>query len=488
MRRTTTIFGATLALALLRCTSVPGLCDDPGSCKEGDGSDAGGLDGPIGEGGADVVAPPGCDLTKSPKDSANCIDDAVGVFVSPTGDDGATGKKAAPVKTIAKGVDLAASKGLPRVYVCEGTYDTAVEIKAPLSVFGGLTCAWSYSGAKPKLAPPNGAALRVTKVTGPVVVEDLEIVGSADAGKPGSSSIAALVIGSANVTFRSSALTAGDGAGGGAGGSASNYSTAAKDGVGTVSGGAAVTCTCLDGSTSSTGGKGGAIGAGGDPGSATPTVGGINSGLGGATCTPGTLGANGLANARGEGGSRAGSLTSDGWIAADDGTSGAKGNPGQGGGGGGGRTAFAGGGGGACGGCGGAGGKPGAAGGSSFALLSFQSTVAVEGGALKTSSGGIGGTGGNGQDGQGGGAPGVGACDGGPGGSGAAGSGGGGGAGGHSAPIAFVGTEPRVSGATITPGSKGGSGPGGQPGAGPGSVGNAGGSGAEGKAQNTLAL
>ncbi|CAN5912581.1 hypothetical protein BH11MYX4_BH11MYX4_36540 [soil metagenome] len=436
-----------------------------------------------------IMAPPNCDLTKGLKDSPACIDESVAVFVSPTGDDGATGKKSAPVKSITKGIELAAANKRPRVYVCEGTYDANVEVKAPVAIFGGLTCAWAPSdAARPKLAPPKGIALRVTNVNGAVDLQDLDVVGSADAKTPGDSAIAAFLSASKPVTFRNATLVAGDGTAASPAAGASNYSAAAKDGVGSPSGATAVTCACLDGTTSSVGGKGGPIGAGGDPGSSTPAVGAFNAGLGGGACTTGTSGANGLANAAGQGAARAGSLTADGWNSAGDGTGGATGNPGQGGGGGGGKTAIGGGGGGACGGCGGAGGKPGAAGGSSFALLSFQSTVAVEAGALKTSGGGKGGAGGKGQDGQGGGAPGVGVCDGGPGGAGAAGSGGGGGAGGHSAPIAFVGTEPRVSGATIAPGSKGGSGAGGQPGAGPGSVGTAGGSGAEGKAQNTLAL
>ena len=39
-------------------------------------------------------------MTKDPKDSLPCIDDGVGVFVSPTGADTNPGTKASPVKTI----------------------------------------------------------------------------------------------------------------------------------------------------------------------------------------------------------------------------------------------------------------------------------------------------------------------------------------------------------------------------------------------------
>lgn len=484
--------GALYAWSLLvQCSSRKNDCTDDDYRVAGLQCTADLADG--GDGGPDaspdVVAPPGCDLTKSPKDSAACVDDSVGVFVASSGDDGASGKKSAPVKSIAKGLEVAASSGLPRVYVCEGTYDAAAVVKVPIGLYGGLSCAWAYTGAKPKLAPPKGIALRVTKVTGPVVVEDFEIVGSADVNAPGDSAIAAFASESKNVTFRNVTLFAGAGTGGATGSGASNYSAAAKPGVDSANGGTAVTCACLDGKTSSTGGKGGAIGADGDNGTATPAVGTPNFGFGGGICNPGTNGVNGLAGASGKGATRPGSLTNEGWSPSADGTTTSNGNPGQGGGGGGGRVGFAGGGGGACGGCGGAGGKPGGAGGSSFALLTFQSTVVVEGGTLTTSAGGSGGIGGTGQDGQAGGTPaGAGACNGGLGGNGAGGSGGGGGAGGHSVALGFVGTEPSVTGATLTQGAKGGAGGGGSPGAGPGTLGAAGTAGPEGKAQNSLAL
>ncbi len=132
------------------CAST--TCEGEGTCDPA--TTPGGDGGP--DGGPDVVAPPGCDLTKGLKDSPACVDDSVGVFVSPNGDDGAAGKKSAPVKSITKGVELAASRGLPRVYVCEGTYDANVEIKTPLSLYGGLTCAWAHSGRKTEARPTEG--------------------------------------------------------------------------------------------------------------------------------------------------------------------------------------------------------------------------------------------------------------------------------------------------------------------------------------------
>jgi hypothetical protein len=445
------------------------------------------------DGGPDVVAPPNCDLAKSPKDSPACIDDSVAVFVAPSGDDGASGSKAAPLKSIAKGVELATSRGVSRIYVCEGNYGTAVEVKAAVSIFGGLSCAWSYTGAKPKLAPQKGVALRVTKVNGAVVLQDFEVVGSADASAPGDSAIAAFVSESTDVTFRNMTLTATAGVDGAKGASRSNYSsgTAQPGGLtNSATAGTGPNCPCPNG-TFSKGGSG-ATGSGTslEDGSASPPVGTGNSGSTAASsCTPGSAGANGLAKDAGGPSPAPGKLIASGWDTTGLGGNGADGDPAQGGGGGGARTNLnLGGGGGGCGGCGGAGGAPGTNGGSSIALLCFKSTVTVEATALATGSAGAGGAGGDGQAGQLGGALGEGVCNGGPGGHGAGGSGGGGGAGGHSVPVAYVGMEPRISNAKLTPGTRGLGGPGGAPGASSGNAGAAGMQGPDGKAQDSLSL
>lgn len=440
----------------------------------------------------DVVAPPGCDLTKSPKESPECVSNSVGVFVSPTGKDGAAGTKEEPLKSIAEAV----TRGLPRVYVCEGNYDAPVTITSPIAIFGGLSCAWAPSDARPMLAPKKGVALKVTKVLGAVLLEDIDISGNADPDSPSDSAIAALVSESDNVTLRRVNLTAGPGTAGSKGGTKSNFTGVAKNGANAMaaSGGGETTCSCADGTTSSKGGRGGTVGAGAldpTPGAATPPVGGINSGNnGGPNCIPGTVGAAGLATTGGTGSTTPGTLTADGWNAsAAGGGAGGAGNPGQGGGGGGGRGDISsGGGGGGCGGCGGGGGEPGANGGSSIALLSFKSTISVETGALRADRGGRGGEGGPGQNGQAPGNGGPGACGGGGGGAGAGGAGGGGGAGGHSIPIVFVGTEPKVVGTTLTPGEKGLAGQGGARGEGPGNAGSTGDPGTDGKSQNTFAL
>ena len=464
----------------LDCTEEPFVCEAPDG---GGGGDA--------QANPDVVAPPGCDMTKSPKESPECVSNSVGVFVSPTGKDGAAGTKEEPLKSIAEAV----TRGLPRVYVCEGNYDAPVTITRPIAIFGGLSCAWAPSDARPKLAPKKGVALAVTKVLGAVLLEDIDISGSADPDSPSDSAIAALVSGSDNVTLRRVNLTAGPGTAGSKGGTKSNFTGAAKNGANATaaSGGGETTCSCADGTTSSKGGRGGTVGAGAldpTPGAATPAVGGVNSGNnGGPNCIPGTVGAAGLATTGGTGSTAPGTLTADGWDASGAGGPGAAGSPGQGGGGGGGiANSVQGGSGGACGGCGGGGGEPGRNGGSSFAILSFRSSIVLDGGRLVSGPGGKGGAGGTGQDGQMGGATGLGACGGGAGGAGAGGAGGGGGAGGHSVPVVFVGTEPKVLGTTLTPGEKGLAGQGGARGEGPGNPGSTGDPGTDGKSQNTLAL
>ena len=411
--------GLTLCLSgglLWACPpSVPALCDN-GACDAPDGSSSSSGATDAKDDRSVIDAPPGCDLTKSPKDSPNCVDESVGIFVSPTGNDGADGKKSSPVRNIGKGVELAAARGLPRVYVCEGSYDVAVEVRAPVSIFGGLSCAWAAANVKPKLAPAKGIGLTVSKVGSAILLEDLEIVGSADVGSPGDSAIAMLVSESNNVTIRNTNLTAKDGIAAVAGAGRSNYSgMTAKDGAngGGATGGLATSCSCTDGNSSTGGAGASGAGAGTQDGSAIPPIGAANAGFSNTTtCGDGQTGANGTAGGSGAAAGTAGTLSSLGWSSSPSATPAPNGRPGQGGGGGGAKTnVSSAGGGGACGGCGGAGGAVGGNGGSSFALLAYKSTVLVEGGVLLTGTGGRGGDGGPGEAGQGGGGPGTGpAC------------------------------------------------------------------------------
>jgi hypothetical protein len=479
-----------------------GIChlDDAGEggTSEGGSADGAATDGS--EGGNTIDAPPGCDLTKDPKDSLPCVSDSVGVFVDGTsGADTNPGTKAKPFKTIGKAISSAGA--LPRAYVCAGTYGENLTIDSghALSLFGGFVCgSWTYDASnKVKVNPPSGVGLLISGANG-VVIEDLEIDGAADTGTPGDSAIAVLAS-SSIVTLKRAVLASGDGTDGakGAVGSAKpNYATANASTGANANGavpGPATPCACLDGTTTSTGGKGAAQNGFADDGTAKPPVGALNGGsTGGGTCTDGTVGANGLTKAGGGGSTTSGAASGNGWNSAGNATAGGTGNPGQGGGGGGAKNSSAsGGGGGGCGGCGGTGGGPGGNGGSSYALLSLSSTLAIDNSTLTSGKAGSGGAGGDAQDGQGAGGAGQGAgiaCNGGPGGIGGGGRGGGGGSAGFTAAIAYVGSAPKTTVTTTTPGAKGSAGGGGQPGAGGGNGGASGTPGGAGDSQAVLKL
>ena len=470
-------------------------CLDYGTCTGL--APEGGPGGEAGRGGdGGVVIPATCDLTKSPKDSPSCVDDGVGIFVSPSGKGGATGKKADPLRSIAEAVAKAAADGKPRVYVCEGSYDAPFTIAQPVNIYGGFSCTWIANGAKPKLAPPKGIALTIRGVKG-VVIEDVAVEGASDAAKSGDSAIAAFIADS-DVTLRRVAVTAKDAQAaqpvGSTGNNWSGTAIAGNDPAGTT-GGVEATCgKCADATFSKSGKGADATGPNqgvAAPGGAQPAVGTDNSGLsGGGSCTSGTVGAGGAApKTGGKGATTPGTLTSQGWITTGGSTDGLAGKPGQGGGGGGARLASVGGGSGGCGGCGGGGGGPSQNGGSSFALLAPNSTVTIEASSLTAGAGGPGGAGGAGQDGQSGAAATAVTCNGGPGAAGGGGAGAGGGAGGHSAAVGFVGVEPRLDAtSTVFSATKAAGGGGGAPGLGTGEGGTKGTSGAEGKTSASVAL
>jgi hypothetical protein len=445
-----------------------GTCEETSTCPPAADMDA--------SAGPDVVvAPPGCDLTQSPKDSPACVDDSVGVFVDGTnGADSNTGTRTSPKKTI--GAALSAAGAKPRVYICEGTYPEHVKLATAVSLFGGFACAsWTYTGGKPKIAPNDvGYAFEVSKVPSAVAVADLAFA-AADGTDVSPSSIAAFVHTSPTVRFANVELAAGKGFAGKtpakaavgalmsaapAGGGANN--TLDGNPGDTTNGGKPQLCTCVGGGTSKGGGGGGlaADGSVGETAQATPSPPGAT-GLG-STATEcgggqgGRPGSDAPAGPGGDGAIQLGTLTESGWS-PQAGSVGTRGVPGQGGGGGGGSGG--GGGGGACGGCGGAGGDGGEGGGASIALLTLDAPVNLSACVLTSSNGGSGGTGGAGGDGSGGGTKGSrggAACDGGNGGKGGSGGAGGGGAGGVSVGILFKGTKPSTDpSTTISTGAAG---------------------------------
>jgi len=479
MRNKISVVAATSFVAVLwACSSVPGKCDDPGSCQDDGGAPEGSSSGSE----AGIDAPPGCDLTREAKDSPACVDDAVGVFVDgTTGLDTNAGTKLSPVKSIGAALGKLGNK--PRVYVCAGTYEEHMKVTAGASVVGGFACgAWSYSGAKAKIAPKDaGYALHVEKVTGAVTVSDLELV--AVAGTEASvSSIAAFVNESSNVRLVRTSLAAGagfEGKEGQAGVTGTPDKALGGENGNAATPGAAKACTCAGSGGTTTGGSGGGVAGLGQAGA--PSHGGVapTDGAGGLASTScvvvepngsGNIGTDAPAASSATSISSLGSLVAAGWSPAPGGN-GTNGAPGQGGGGGGGQAGAGGaGGGGGCGGCGGTGGKGGEGGGASIALMSHASTVTLSSSMLLASNAGRGGGGGAGGGGGGGGGPGLGGagspngCGGGDGGKGGDGGAGGGGAGGVSVGVLYKGPKPVIDATSVATGSFGLKGTGGKPG------------------------
>ena len=465
-------------------------CSSSGDGGGSTGSDGGSSSGSSGsgDGGSDagIIAPPGCDLKVDPKEpaAAPCLDDSVGVFVSPTGKDDSNGKKADPVKTLQQALKLVTSSR-PRIYVCGDetqVYAGPVVLTGTdnVSIYGGFECSgWGHKGAKSKIAVTQGGdvALDVDKAKN-ASFQDLVIEGPAE-GAP--NSIAARVTDSNLVSFKRVKLIAGNGQSQGKAADGAtlgikstnppqdagspDYAGLGGDGT---SGGKIKTCTCEDSSTTTGASGGGAGGVGG--GNGEPDLGALTppDGKGGAMGAPdcstglGHTGANGLEGAAGGVAAAQGTLDARAWRGAA-GSVGKNGGPGQGGGGGSGRAS--GGGAGGCGGCGGSGGKGGAGGGGSIALLVVSSGLALEAVESKTAKGGNGGGGGGGGGGAiGGGGGGAGSapnplgCPGGDGGKGGKGGAGAGGAGGISVGIVYKGTKPTGADTINWTGDSGGEG------------------------------
>lgn len=435
-------------------------------------------------------APSGCIPSEDPK---TAVDTSCGVFVSASGNDGATGAQDKPVQSLKQAVMLALG-GEKRIYACAEDLAGAVELPAGITVYGGLDCgmmprSWLYVGEKAKTtitAEAETIPLTLASGTGTKLF-DLRVLAKA-ATNAGGSSIA-VVANQVLAEITGCVFEAGDGKEGSQG---KPYPSAASSGTMGVKGGDACSANTVLGGDSIAGmcgtpdsisglGGSGTLISGGDGSKGSPT-GATNGGAGegASSCIPGTNGNDGTPGMSGVGATGLGTISTSGFGGII-GMPGLLGPPGQGGGGGGGAkggmaldkcpvagmTGGAAGGSGGSGGCGGVGGKGGSPGGSSIALLSLSSSLTFSQVTLSTGKGGNGGDGGVGQDGGGPGAPGKGGaipmsatslnvgCDGGFGGTGGKGGKGGGGAGGHSIAIAFTGTKPVQGEWTATTGTFG---------------------------------
>ncbi|AUX27345.1 hypothetical protein SOCEGT47_079330 [Sorangium cellulosum] len=428
--------------------------------------------------------------------------DKCGVFVSSSlGEDENPGTRKAPVKTIARAIELLDEEPElhPRIHACAEPFPEAVRVRGTLEIWGGFDCKrrWSHhGGGRNTMIEPGPDEIPLTfEADAAATIFDLEAQ-SALATEPGGSSIAAIVLEGARVTLHRGALIAGDGAPGrdGAPGDPKNASARAghhgrfgQDACtgDFVPGADEVEAGCAQGGSMGGRGGDGTIDHGGPGGDGEltplPNPGGFGLGGQGATSTDGCLagqtGADGLDGAHGLGGRGLGTFDTQGLYLGVNGGDGGDGLPGQGGGGGGGTRAgamfcgssrnagSASGGSGGSGGCGGRGGHGGGHGGASIGLMILNARVDIHGTTIEAARGGDGGHGGMFQI---GGAPGLGApggqgfggspfgCSGGDGGKGGNGGHGGGGQGGPSIAIAVVGASlPAVMEAQLRAGTGG---------------------------------
>lgn len=376
---------------------------------------------------------------------ANCDgidgDIATTLFVAIDGDDANPGNPAAPLRTIAKAVNVAKNtSGLDNVYVSAGRYREQIYLDAGVSIYGGYQRAQGWVrdvNFKSELywdVPQSGriVALQAINIIAPTTIDQMYITTS-DAFSDGISTYAMHCQNCSNLTISNSVLSAGR-AGAGVNGisgqsGTSRFGTSGKGGDGTQgSDNGSTTGKGGNGGTSACGRPGGKGGEGGSEGKnagksglvGTVNVAGGAGGSGGDPGRTGSVGTSGPSGSPGTHGSGGGPGTIVlGFYIAQDGTNGAEGthgNGGGGGGGGGGQGCFIcnngtgnGGGGGGGGGCAGSAGTAGKAGGSSFGLFLYQSTgITLNSNVISASDGGKGGDGGLGGDGSLGGGRGLG--------------------------------------------------------------------------------
>ncbi|HEX2881818.1 MAG TPA: hypothetical protein VHO25_19970 [Polyangiaceae bacterium] len=436
-----------------------------GSNEDGDDAGTGGAAGNDAATSADGGLADGtCGAT--PLDGC-AASELAAVFVDAAALNGGDGSLTNPVNSIAEALSLAVARGATDIYVCAGDYDENVVITANetgIDLHGGFNCdGFSYDAALISRIEPTGGGLplHVDGINTSMIIDDLQF-SALDAVAAGDSSVAALVTGSADVTFNRVVFAAGTGADGDDGapvGITFPNSLSALNGFNGESpngGNMSIENICPAGD-SSQGALGGSGGFAGEDGLPTGR-GGSGGELG--SCGPtgdGAEGSPGPDGAEGAGGLRV-TMDADGLV-PHDGADGIAGEVGGGGGGGAGESTDGGGGGGA-GGCGGNGGAGGQSGGSSIGLVVFDANVSLNACELIASDAGAGGDGTSGQLGQAlsvggdlasfGGLGDGGACDGGRGGAGGDGGGGGGGAGGTSAGVLWENTNSTV---TIEPSS-----------------------------------
>lgn len=368
---------------------------------------------------------------------ANCdgIDGEVGkgIFVSPLGNDGAAGTRAAPMRTLAAGMAAVVAGNKRDLYVSQGAWTEPLRPAAGKGVYGGYSPTnWARSTANFTTVTGTNAPLQIEMVTG-VTVQLIQFIGAGPA-TTGETAYAAKIINASDIHLEALELRAANGTAGASGvagtngapgGNGSKGQPGCEDSTGFCStcpvpqAGAAGVSTC-----GRPGGRGGPVGKQANNGGAgAPGAGGTPGGQGipwgWGNIVPGAPyvgkdGAAGAAGAAGMSGAGVGTFTVAGYVAAltTHGADGAPGNGGGGGGGGGGGeidcNSYGGGGaGGGAAGCAGLGGRRGESGGASIGVFLYNATVTADQVTVITGNGGNGGNGGAGGMGGMGGAGGV---------------------------------------------------------------------------------
>lgn len=234
---------------LVGCNVVLGLGGLTGPSPDAssllDAGDGGGSDGDatapmdgasstVCDGGSFVLCNGACvPNTGEPAFDPCVLTETSGIYVAPSGSDGATGSQSAPVQSLSLGVSLAKTQGKP-VFVCDATYTEALSFTSSVDgvkVYGGLVCpgtgvanAWGYEAGQVVIAPTTAGttALTVNGLTVGMTFEDFAFGSTGatgvDSNGNGNSSIAVVVTSSQNVVFMRVTMTAGEGAGGDPGG------------------------------------------------------------------------------------------------------------------------------------------------------------------------------------------------------------------------------------------------------------------------------
>jgi len=147
----------------------------------------------------------------APPPKADDVTEATAIFVAKHGDSTNPGTRKSPLVSIAAAIAKAKTDKKTRVFVCEGTYEEALEIEAGISLVGGLDCsgdAWKLTEKASVLASPSSPAIHAVSITKATRVDNFD-VRAPDATGSSASSIGVLAVDSNALTFAKGKISAG---------------------------------------------------------------------------------------------------------------------------------------------------------------------------------------------------------------------------------------------------------------------------------------